>query len=1262
MSSRGHSTRSRSREDGSGWDVWGGYMNAKKQKLQQQFVEEAPGQLKKEGSGSKIFSGISIHVNGYTKPSSDELKRLMMLHGGSYEHYLYRTRVTHVIATNLPNSKVKELKGLKVVRPEWITESIAAGKLLSYTKYLLYTAQSGLQKGLQTYTIPRQNSNQSEGSFQSIDSIRSDTSISSAIGHQSINKTDSTFSDMKGSDVIGDIQDSNDLKENKSVRKPVISPGKTADARDPKFLSEFYNNSRLHYLSTWKAEWKNYVNELQSKGDHFPGREQLRKVVLERAVTPDEDGISGGRRGKPSRCVMHIDMDCFFVSVGLRKRPDLRGKPVAVTHSKGKGSVPDPESDLNFERQQWELKKLQSGRKGRKGGGQQNISVIDADLSFPDQSDSDDDVTDDVSVVTMATTESFHSMAEIASCSYEARQAGVRNGMFMGRAKSICPDIVTIPYDFEGYKEVSKTLYDTVASYTHDIEAVSCDEMLVDCTDVLADTGATPLEFATLLRSELFDKTGCPASAGLASSILLARMATRKAKPNGQFLLTEDLVMDYMKSQPIKDLPGVGWSTTKRFEAMKVVTCGDLQRVSLDTLQKEFGPKTGQSLYRYCRGQDDRPIKMEQQRKSVSAEVNYGIRFTSEAEAVKFMEELSEEVCNRLKNIKMKGKTVTLKLMVRREDAPKQTSKFMGHGICNNFSKSVTLPMATDDSRIVAKETIGLLRSHKVDAGDLRGIGIQVQKLESADIGCHGTNKKLPSILNYTVNTVARSSDQTLTSDRAFTGGPTRLADSKSPGTVAIEYKEDKQCRKDNTIHNETCTGTETLTGKFNGMRNGETGNSCENNGETIHGSMDTSAGGTDLEKQSEGLCGLTVDKDDQTRLVVPRDLLEDIGRRQAQDLSLPPLPCLPDIKTPESGKKSAPYLTGEITDPSDLDYFPSPSQVDPEVLRELPIEIRDQIEKELKQRRKKPSSKSNATSELSAAGCSHWQRESRNNMEQVQNEADKHSQDAIVPLPSPSQIDPSCLEALPESLQAELRQAYARQDSELKTKAGNTLQLKQAKSPSKSPNKRSPGKGSPNFKVPRGRPSGRGRKKGSSKKTLFRDQTSTLQQQSTDHQNVPDNLSCSKQATEMGTCAIDDVRASSDVQYSSVITIDRVPVDKIDCPDSGPQDSVASKTVKNCVNLCGAITLQDVRRLLREWITSTPVPQQEDEDVLQRYMVDLVTDRNLEQVDLLFKFMLRNINESKGTDWLHSLKRIFTHTQAAVYELYGSRLVSITL
>lgn len=56
------------------------------------------------------------------EPSADELRRLMMLHGGQFHMYYSHTKTTHIIATNLPNCKIKELRGEKVVRPEWITD------------------------------------------------------------------------------------------------------------------------------------------------------------------------------------------------------------------------------------------------------------------------------------------------------------------------------------------------------------------------------------------------------------------------------------------------------------------------------------------------------------------------------------------------------------------------------------------------------------------------------------------------------------------------------------------------------------------------------------------------------------------------------------------------------------------------------------------------------------------------------------------------------------------------------------------------------------------------------------------------------------------------------------------------------------------------------------------------------------------------------------------------------------------------------------
>ncbi|XP_076455400.1 uncharacterized protein LOC143289990 [Babylonia areolata] len=133
--SRSGSATSSCREDSGGWGVFGGFMAAKKQKLYDQFNS-------KEGCKSHIFEGVNIYINGYTKPSSDKLRELIMEHGGRYEQYLMKTVVTHIVATSLPNSKIHSLRDFKVVRPEWITDSIKEGRLLSHAPYKLFTRQT----------------------------------------------------------------------------------------------------------------------------------------------------------------------------------------------------------------------------------------------------------------------------------------------------------------------------------------------------------------------------------------------------------------------------------------------------------------------------------------------------------------------------------------------------------------------------------------------------------------------------------------------------------------------------------------------------------------------------------------------------------------------------------------------------------------------------------------------------------------------------------------------------------------------------------------------------------------------------------------------------------------------------------------------------------------------------------------------------------------------------------------------------------------
>lgn len=628
------SRRGRRKRNDNGFEAFGGYMAAKKAKLEEQFEAEAQ---KEEDKREGIFSGVAIFVNGYTDPTADELKRIMMMNGGIFHHY-QSSRTTHIIAINLPDTKVKNLKGTEpICHPKWIVDSLKAGKLLNFTNYLLYSNVSSSQ--------PKIN----------------------------------------------------------FAKKEEPKTSKAKDAKDEKFLGEFYNNSRLHHISTMGANFKEYVNDLRSKhdGDFSKARSKL---------------LPSSKSGE-EKVIMHIDMDCFFVSVGLRNHPHLKGKPVAVTHSKGHGSNYHNVESLKIEMVEYE-KRL--SKKTEKFGNQANREKIK-------------NITDSAAI----------SMSEIASCSYEARAKGIKNGMFMGGALKLCPELETIPYDFESYQNVAKALYDTVAQYTLDIQAVSCDEMLVDLSDLIQDRGINPEEFAEILRQEMREKTDCNASVGLGSSILLARMATKKAKPNGVFHLLDCDAIEFCKTVHVSDLPGVGRTNSHKFKAMGIENCGQLQEKPLHFLKKEFGPKLGQSIYNFCRGLDDRPVNFVQERKSVSAEVNYGIRFSDGQDMERFVGQLSDEVAMRLvKAGNLKGKQITLKVMVRAENAPEETAKFLGHGLCDNFSKGSNLSFPTGDSALIKKESLLLMKMLNVDPKNLRGIGIQVSKLEKAV-------KNNPNILNF---------------------------------------------------------------------------------------------------------------------------------------------------------------------------------------------------------------------------------------------------------------------------------------------------------------------------------------------------------------------------------------------------------------------------------------------------------------------------------------------------------------------------------
>lgn len=305
-------------------------MNAKITKLEEQFDENATNCFRK----SNLFSGISIFVNGLTDPSADELKRIMMSHGGIYHTY-QKSSTSFVIASNLPDVKIRQITSTsnsKIVRPQWIVDCLKEERILDYSNYLLYTNCTSNQRKMTDFQSDttthskdikdvEANENLSDELFTA--DMEQPTTVDMSKELDFLNKR---MQDMDYSE----IEESNHPLSETNTEKRNLKHARTAV--DSNFLSEFYNNSRLHHISTLGAKFKEYISELrENHSGQFPGRNEL--------LTSKRDELKEFE-GKSS--IMHIDMDCFFVSVGLRSRPQLRGFPVAVTHSKGLTMISHP--------------------------------------------------------------------------------------------------------------------------------------------------------------------------------------------------------------------------------------------------------------------------------------------------------------------------------------------------------------------------------------------------------------------------------------------------------------------------------------------------------------------------------------------------------------------------------------------------------------------------------------------------------------------------------------------------------------------------------------------------------------------------------------------------------------------------------------------------------------------------------------------------------------------------------------------------------
>ncbi|KAG9244446.1 hypothetical protein BJ878DRAFT_421380 [Calycina marina] len=750
------------------------YFRRKKLKLQNLDDE-----IRSSAAGnSQIFHGIVAHVNGYTQPSLNDIHKLVVSHGGGFMQYLDgKTTVTHIIASTLTPKKAVEFRQYRIAKPAWVVDSITAGKLLPWNAYKVIdegigqrllafdqgkavsqatTQKTGYRDQTNTSWYTRQVQNfaddiddeygarfpssqilatnrmgdyfdqpRSQAKVESYDPILSgqsekDKLLSSSAGFDVTSSLEAALNyvaDNRPSPSQSAVQGQTHLPENGV--KPVeelseatsipTSPAVSAAVEDytamgeldrsaeddnilrskklksmtaeehnailladpyirkistanPNFLKQYYSESRLHHLSTWKADLKSRFQKMASE-----------KSSSQKSVK---------RKFGSRRYVMHVDFDSFFCAVSLKNAPEFVSKPAVVAHGHGTAS-------------------------------------------------------------------------EIASCNYPARKFGVRNGMWMKQALTLCADIKVLPYDFPAYEEASRNFYEAIINVGGIVQSVSIDEALVDismlCLAARGSDGAgiseeslrceqeKADEIATKLRGVIEEKTGCAVSVGIGGNILQAKVALRKAKPAGQYQIKPEEVLDFMGELTVTDLPSVAYSIGGKLEGLGIKFIKDLRQLTKERLSTVLGPKTGERLWEYARGIDKTEVGEQVVRKSVAAEVNWGIRFISQYEAEEFVRNLCFELQRRLVDQKVKGRHLTMKIMNKSADAPLDPPKSLGHGKCDTYNKSVVLGVATNSAEVTGREAVSILRSYGFSPGELRGLGIQMTKLEPIKSGSEGS-------------------------------------------------------------------------------------------------------------------------------------------------------------------------------------------------------------------------------------------------------------------------------------------------------------------------------------------------------------------------------------------------------------------------------------------------------------------------------------------------------------------------------------------
>jgi DNA polymerase-4 len=303
----------------------------------------------------------------------------------------------------------------------------------------------------------------------------------------------------------------------------------------------------------------------------------------------------------------------------------------------------------------------------------------------------------------------------VATASYEARAFGVRSALPSTMALRQCPELVFVPPRFDVYCAVSRQIHDIFVEYTSLIEPLALDEAYLDVTENRRQL-PTASAAATEIRARILRDTGLTASAGISHNKFLAKLASARRKPNGQFVITPEIGPDFVASLPVARFHGVGPVTAAKMQRLGSQTGADLRAKSLGFLQQHFG-KSAAWYLGIANAEDDRPVVADRQRKSSSSETTFEHDLTAPDDIVAGVEAMAKDVWDWCEKAEAFGRTVTVKV------------KFAGF---RQVTRSRSYPTMITRHDFLRHASIELVRTLLPIAMGIRLLGVTVSNFDRA--------------------------------------------------------------------------------------------------------------------------------------------------------------------------------------------------------------------------------------------------------------------------------------------------------------------------------------------------------------------------------------------------------------------------------------------------------------------------------------------------------------------------------------------------